>query len=127
MTDLIYDTGLGIAGTLDGEDAVVVVVGPGYLPDQAHADLSDITDEIARTDVTLSTDTTTPGVLRLDIDTDPVEVDLSGDTVVAGWILAVDGATDADRVLIRWAGDPGGIVPDPYPVLTPSGVLQVSQ
>ncbi|WCO67866.1 hypothetical protein PO878_03900 [Iamia majanohamensis] len=122
MTDLVYDGALGAIAALDGDDAVIVVVGPGYTPDPSHATVADLLDEVGRADCTVSTSLTS-NVLRLDIDSEPIEVDIDSAAIVGGWVLATDGATDADRVLLRWGEDAGGTPADPYPISCPSGAI----
>lgn len=123
MSDFAYDSALTVSlADLDGTDAVVVLVGAGYVPDTAHATVADLSDELDRATVAMSV-TVTPGALTLELDTDP-ELDPDGATTVTGWVLATDGATDADRVLLRFGQDPGGTPPDPYVVSCPTGALR---
>ncbi len=119
----VYDSGIDVidSGWTAG---VVVVVGPGYVPDQdGHTSLADISDELGRANVTVAV-ATSSGVQRVDFAASP-SISISGATAVGGWVLASDGANDAARVLVRWAEYTGGTPPDPFEVACPTGVVRI--
>lgn len=120
---LVFDSGLDVidSGWTAG---VVVVVGPGYVPDSdGHSSLADISDELGRANVTVAV-TTSAGVQRVDFSASP-SIGISGATAVGGWVLAADGANDAARVLVRWGDYAGGAPPDPFEVACPTGVVRI--
>lgn len=129
-TRFVYQQFLHDLESLDGEDLVVILVGPGYVPDPAHELVTDLTDEIddsgyARDTVAVSVDLA-DGKWRLLLDATP-SFDTSNVAEVGGWVLATDGATDGDRRLVVFHEDAAGDTPaNPYEIVCPDGAALVA-
>ena len=108
-------------------DAVVVVVDATYVPDRVlQSTLADITGEVGRDDVAVTV-SIAGGLYRVDFDAPP-SIDIDSAPAVGGWVLATDGATDADRVLVRWAAyTNGGSPPDPFDIYAADGAARARQ
>jgi hypothetical protein len=104
-----------LAAALDGEDGEVIVFGADYVPNETHQFVDQITDIIGREPVTLTVTLSAGEVFGAWSETG-IEVDIDAAPIVGGWVLAGPGATDADKPILCWFDDFGGLPPDPYPV-----------
>ena len=123
----VYDIGVreGV-GPLENGDLVVLVLDDAYVYDPEDATVADLVgNEVsggayARETITATVDRI--GDVWLALPDSTPSFDLTGITR-GGFVVARDGATDADRKLVRWFPDPAGPEVSAEPSW-PDGILQ---
>ena len=108
---------------LDGADAQVIVHDGEWAATPEQTVVSEMDGILARQDVTLEA-TLTSGVLLVGWE-ETVSIDIDSAPVVGGWVLALDGASDALRVILKSAVYEGGDPVDPFPIVLAGGAFRV--
>lgn len=114
-----------IADMLDGENGRVIVHDGTWSASETTEWVSEMSGVIAQQAVTLSA-AVVAGVLEIGW-TGTVSINISGASVVGGWVLAEATGSDATSAVLRSAVHPGGDPPDPYTVTISGSAIEVQR